>query len=213
MPEHHPERHQARLAQPWGLGQPDLRSVCPRTLLERLRRFPLLAVSLEEDPTGAPSPCVPPRGPWRTPAAASVKGRVRVAIAALNVNLGRSPHIPRRAVKGSHGASTLSGPLASRASRHSQTGRGAHPLSQRRRRFPLLAVTLEEVPTGDPSPYAPPRGSWRTPAAAPVKRRGARAATLCPPTPGDVPARTSLSVLVRRSHHRLTTSPPRKARQ
>jgi hypothetical protein len=75
MPEHHPERHQARLAQPWGLGVPDLRSVCPRTLLERRRRFPLLAVSLEEVPAGVPSPFVPPRGSWRTPAAAPVKGR------------------------------------------------------------------------------------------------------------------------------------------
>jgi hypothetical protein len=32
-------------------------------------------------------------------------------------------------------------------------------------------VALAEVPTGAPSPCVPPRGSWRTPAAAPVKRR------------------------------------------
>ena len=32
-------------------------------------------VALAEVPTGVPSPCVPPRGSWRTPAAASVKGR------------------------------------------------------------------------------------------------------------------------------------------
>ena len=76
MPEDHPERHEARLSQPFVLFAPDLRSVCPRALLERLRRFPLLAVSLEEDPmTGVPSPCVPPRGSWRTPAATPVKGR------------------------------------------------------------------------------------------------------------------------------------------
>ena len=48
-------------------------------------------VALAEVPTGAPSPCVPPRGPWRTPAAASVKGRVRVAIAALTLNRGLLP--------------------------------------------------------------------------------------------------------------------------
>jgi hypothetical protein len=85
MPEHHPERHEARLSRRaqsldgWvGLSTPDLRSVCPggwaRDLLERLRSFPLLAVSLEEVPAGVPSPFVPPRGPWRTPAAVPVKG-------------------------------------------------------------------------------------------------------------------------------------------
>ena len=39
-------------------------------------------------------------------------------------------------------------------------------------------MALEEVPTGAPSPYAPPRGSWCTPAAAPVKRRSRRAVTV-----------------------------------
>ena len=32
-------------------------------------------------------------------------------------------------------------------------------------------VVLVEALTGAPSPFAPPRGSWRTPAATPVKRR------------------------------------------
>jgi hypothetical protein len=50
-------------------------------------------------------------------------------------------------------------------------------LSERRRRFPLLAVSLAEVPAGEASPFVPPRGSWR-PAAASVKGRCRRASEL-----------------------------------
>jgi hypothetical protein len=50
-----------------------------RSLSERRRRFPLLAVALAEVPVGVPAPFVPPRGSWRIPAAASVKGRCRQA--------------------------------------------------------------------------------------------------------------------------------------
>ena len=46
-------------------------------------------------------------------------------------------------------------------------------LFERRGHDPLLAVSLEEDPMGFPCPIAPSRGSWRTPAAAPVKRRTA----------------------------------------
>jgi hypothetical protein len=54
----------------------------------------------------------------------------------------------------------------------------AWALFERRCHDPLLAVTFEEVPTGVPAPFAPPRGSWRARGLlvmAPVKRRCRRA--------------------------------------
>jgi len=84
-------------------------------------------VVLAEVPTGVPSPFVPPRGSWRTPAAAPVKGRSRSLVCRRTplTNIGRSSHTPWRAVIGGQGLSTLSG-LASGASRPS-LGRGARP--------------------------------------------------------------------------------------
>lgn len=138
MRGNHPERISGAQARPTArltLTPPCLSHSLPaRSLSERHRHDPLLAVSLEEGPMGAPSPCVPPRGSWRTPAAAPVKRRSRSLARRRTAltNIGRSPHIPWRAVIGGQGLSTLSG-LASRASRPS-LGRGARPSFLRPRR-------------------------------------------------------------------------------
>jgi hypothetical protein len=61
-------------------------------------------------------------------------------------------------------------------------------------------VVLEEALTRVPCPLAPPRGPWRIPAAASVKRRTSSAATAPPPTPFAGP-RVRLT-LTRASTHR-----------
>jgi hypothetical protein len=110
MSQHRQESREARLTQrahsldgSVGLCVPDLRSVCPRTLLERLRRFPLLAVSLEEDPTGAPPPFAPSRGSWCIPAAAPVNRRSRRA---ATMSVRRSHHPATAHAAPSHSAPT-----------------------------------------------------------------------------------------------------------
>ena len=83
MPEDHPERHEARLSQPFVLFAPDLRSVDYGPLRSRsparVGACPSASTpspeALEEDPMmGVPSPFVPLRGSWRTLAAAPVEG-------------------------------------------------------------------------------------------------------------------------------------------
>jgi len=87
----------------------------------------------------------------------------------------------------------------------------ARSLSERHQPSP---VALAEAPVGAPSPFAPPRGSWRTPAAAPVKGRSRRAATVSgrrPHHPATAVAATSRRRPITWDHSSMGTSSVRRS--